>query len=557
MSSIVQEKSKAPSGIDVRGMSHSALSFSHREQVVAVLLFLFSLAYLCIFRRHTSLEPDEGIVLQGAERVLRGQVPYRDLFTFYTPGSFYLVAFLFKLFGDSLVVARTSLAVSGAVCAVITFLLVRRVRSLGIAVFTGSLVTVAGCAYRFLVLHNWYSTLLCCLCLYAAVRLCETQRTIWAFAVGCFAALTFLFEQSKGAGLCFGIVLAFVLLRVTQRVAQLRRAEVIAVGLGFSLPLLITAGYFAEQHSLRVMIQSWLWPLRHYTRANHVPYGWQNWSTDSLNAIFHTGPLWIRAMKILAVSPGLVIPVLPLITVGLLVYWIARIQRAARSDRDAYYVLICSVLSGLFLSVLAVRADVIHFMYLVPLWYIVLGWIVGGVHLQSRIWSVIRPYFIMYVAFAFGLLGFVLLLNATGAHIQIQTRRGSITLSKEDPVLEYLIAHTSPEQNLLVYPYLPLYNYLTATRSPSRYDYFQPGMNTPQQAREIIASLKSADTRTILLEPWFPEKIINSWPGTSTAAIANDPIADYIASDYRVCKILNSSDDSEFEFMVRKHAVCP
>jgi hypothetical protein len=82
-------------------------------------------------------------------------------------------------------------------------------------------------------------------------------------------------------------------------------------------------------------------------------------------------------------------------------------------------------------------------------------------------------------------------------------------------------------------------------------------MNTPQQAREIIASLKSEDARTILFEPWFPEKIVNSWPGTSTAAIANDPIADYIASNYRVCKILNSSDDSQFEFMVKKHAVCP
>src|ERR1700751_4476719 len=103
MSSIVQEKSEAPTGIDARGTSHSALSFSHREDVVAVLLFLFSLAYLCIFRRHTSLEPDEGIVVQGAERILGGEVPYRDFFTFYTPGSFYFVALLFKLFGDSLV----------------------------------------------------------------------------------------------------------------------------------------------------------------------------------------------------------------------------------------------------------------------------------------------------------------------------------------------------------------------------------------------------------------------------------------------------------------------
>jgi hypothetical protein len=43
------------------------------------------------------MDPDEGIILQGAERILRGQVPYRDFFSFFTPGSYYLLALLFKI----------------------------------------------------------------------------------------------------------------------------------------------------------------------------------------------------------------------------------------------------------------------------------------------------------------------------------------------------------------------------------------------------------------------------------------------------------------------------
>src|SRR5438067_13222683 len=93
--------------------SHSGSwnSVSHRDRFIAVLVFVMSLAYLRIFRHYTSLEPVEGIVLQGAQRILRGEVPSRDFFSFYTPGSVYLVAFLFEFSADLLVVARLGVAV--------------------------------------------------------------------------------------------------------------------------------------------------------------------------------------------------------------------------------------------------------------------------------------------------------------------------------------------------------------------------------------------------------------------------------------------------------------
>jgi hypothetical protein len=123
--------------------------------------------------------------------------------------------------------------------------------------------------------------------------------------------------------------------------------------------------------------------------------------------------------------------------------------------------------------------------------------------------------------------------------------------------VEYVQAQVPAGQKVLVYPYLPLYNYLTATRSPSRFDYFQPGMNTPEQAEEIIASLRSHDVRAILFEPWFADKFANSWPGTPLGAIAKDPVADYIARNYRVCRNLNSASNWRFEYMVQREKQCP
>src|SRR2546430_8083144 len=102
---------------------------AYLDRLIPLLIFLVSLFYLSLFRRYSVIDPDEGVVLQGAERILRGEVPYRDFFMFYTPGSMYIVAALFKIFGDSLIVARTSIAVVGAGCSVIAYLLARRVCS--------------------------------------------------------------------------------------------------------------------------------------------------------------------------------------------------------------------------------------------------------------------------------------------------------------------------------------------------------------------------------------------------------------------------------------------
>src|SRR6184192_4776565 len=80
-----------------------------RDRQIALFIFLSSLGYLLLFRRYTTMEPDEGIVLQGAQRILRGEVLYRDFFSFFTPGSYYFLALIFKIFGSSIIVARTTL----------------------------------------------------------------------------------------------------------------------------------------------------------------------------------------------------------------------------------------------------------------------------------------------------------------------------------------------------------------------------------------------------------------------------------------------------------------
>jgi hypothetical protein len=49
---------------------------------------------------------DEGLVLYGAANVLRGEFPWRDFWSFYGPGQYYLLAALFHIFGMFAIVGR-------------------------------------------------------------------------------------------------------------------------------------------------------------------------------------------------------------------------------------------------------------------------------------------------------------------------------------------------------------------------------------------------------------------------------------------------------------------
>ncbi len=72
------------------------------------LLFLLAFFYLLIgFNQGLNIY-DEGLIVYGASKILHGDLPYKDFWTLYAPGQFYLVAGLFYIFGTELLTERIS-----------------------------------------------------------------------------------------------------------------------------------------------------------------------------------------------------------------------------------------------------------------------------------------------------------------------------------------------------------------------------------------------------------------------------------------------------------------
>ncbi len=76
-----------------------------RDGLILGSLALLSLVIFSLYWNH-GLNDDEGYLLGGVTRILDGQVPYRDFHHTYAPGRFYLIAGLFRLFGENLLVVR-------------------------------------------------------------------------------------------------------------------------------------------------------------------------------------------------------------------------------------------------------------------------------------------------------------------------------------------------------------------------------------------------------------------------------------------------------------------
>src|SRR3990172_6805151 len=71
-----------------------------------VFVILFSFLVLIFFFNRGFAYYDEGFILHAAQRILQGELPYKDFDLIYTPGTVFLTAASFKVFGESILTGR-------------------------------------------------------------------------------------------------------------------------------------------------------------------------------------------------------------------------------------------------------------------------------------------------------------------------------------------------------------------------------------------------------------------------------------------------------------------
>src|SRR5581483_64218 len=152
---------------------------------------------------------DEGNVLYQILRTYRGERPYLDFHTGYTPAMFYLNAALFRLFGVSVIPVRVGLALVNALATALTFRLALRVArpaeaACAALAYALCMPFFAGQFASFNIPYPaWYAVAAWLGAELASVRAAESGRRSPLLAAGVLAGVAFSFKPNTGI-LCLG-----------------------------------------------------------------------------------------------------------------------------------------------------------------------------------------------------------------------------------------------------------------------------------------------------------------------------------------------------------------
>jgi hypothetical protein len=452
------------------GLSPSSYKFAG---LVAVAL-LTGLACLPFLNSVFSLG-DEGILLQGADRLLRGEKLYLDFLEFLPPGGFLLTATWLWGTKINLFAARTLTAVVIVAIASSSYLIGYRIlRSAAVpAIFAMAWVVMSQGGWT-QVNHHWFTTMFCMIQLCALVFWIDAPHRLFFLGVAGLAGGTAaMITPSRGALMLVAGLAAFSTAR--RQFGEL----IIYCATALMMPLFLIL-YVASQGALSAAFDSViLYPLKQYAGIQSVAYG-AGWGIQNL----------------------LIVLLFPAATI-LAVLHISRDWRAAVSDR-LLRLFVCSALAAF--CGFSVRADIAHITFAAPLIIPLLQYCIPPVFFSARLFRLAT---LSVIGLALGMSSTVFLTVAllTVRSPELQTPRGSVKVLRPDTkLLIQRVMDLPPNDTIFFYPFDPLLAFLTDRANPSRLDVFVPNYTTVAQfeneCRSVTRSAKWIVVDHGMIESW-------------------------------------------------------
>jgi 4-amino-4-deoxy-L-arabinose transferase-like glycosyltransferase len=411
---------------------------------------------------------DEGIYLDAAERILHGQKPYVDFFGVMTPGSFWIQALGFRLLGVTQIAGRAPVILFIALECALVYWLVERYASRGAAIVTSLFFLAFQTADPSMVTatHRWDSGALALASIAVCVAAQSVERRRWLLASGILIVCAALATPSVAM---VGVVtLAWLAWPAGQR------ARAGWYLLGLSMALTVAGIALGLNGMLSALLRQLVWLSRNYSAVNVMHYGA---IIGGYGALFQGASVWELPVQFCAVFCLALPAVLPIVAI------VGGLRRVSPYLLLSVVALVASTYP---------RSDVAHLAYISALPYAVVGiFIYRWVPVRPRAWLVI---FAGVWAAVFALQG-----QLPGRLVPLDTPVGNVRASAaEAPAVRELLSRVQPGQSLFVYPYRPLFYFLTQTENPTRYSYLQAGLMTNEDVGIALAELEARPPEWVL-----------------------------------------------------------
>lgn len=488
-----------------------------RRYVPYLVFTLCASLYLLPFMRLLLQGTDEGLLVSGAVRVARGQVFARVFIEIVGPGTFYWLGLFFKLFGVTFVATRICLFVSSLGTGLLMYFLARKVCSRYQIL---PCILLAGTYFGMLwptISHHVDSNFFALLSVACMVVWQDRRKYGLLLAAGALAGATTCFLQPKGV-LLFLALLLWLGIQHQRRSAPWSSLGMVAGGyLGV---IGLTLVYFWSQGALRDLVYAnFLWPYRHYGPVNVVPYA-QGIIRSYWNPLaIPTGDAkWALGVAAILIIPFLLIAAFPALLL-LLAIWHRR--TILRPQILLYW--LCG--GAIWLSEFH-RKDITHLVFGSPLLLILCVFYLQEFRGKAADYAL---QILTISAVCLATFNFFLVLTAH----PITTRVGIVAVFKNDPVLTFLDTHTKPGEAIYMYPYSPMYYFLSDTANPTRFSGMMYDYNRASDFQEVVRALDQNRVRYVVWDPGVEEHAY-----TVTFPTAKRPRADelviepYLESHY-------------------------
>lgn len=233
----------------------------------------FLVALVAIYAAYAALIYDRGInlfgeggVLGNAQAILQGKVLYRDIVTVYAPGRFYLLALLFEIFGENILVAHLMWLSVRLIGVVILFFLCRKIMP--------TLFGFLACLLYVFVSGPWFKVFFLFFNIPVVLLLmtyAKRKQAQWLIAAGLLVGAGIVFRQDTGL---FMVVLGLVTVPLAEAVEDARSIRRVLLSATYfvasTLAIVVpVAGYFYSKGALGEL---YYWCFRWSVLVEHV-YG--------------------------------------------------------------------------------------------------------------------------------------------------------------------------------------------------------------------------------------------------------------------------------------------
>jgi 4-amino-4-deoxy-L-arabinose transferase-like glycosyltransferase len=480
---------------------------------------------------------DEGIYLDGALRMTRGEMPYRDFFSYLGPGTFAVLAILFKVFGTSLTVSRVPVIIDLALMTALVFVLVAKLAGRGAATVTAACFLAFQTFTPIVVVanHRWDSSSLS----FAAVAGCfflletpsrEKPNQGWAFCAGVCAGLAVWTTIS--CALLSVVLLAWLLGDRTLRACS----KTYAAGLG--IVFVAGVGWLALNRAFFPMLDGVLWSVHNYRGPNFTNYGY---AVGGYGCVFRNANAMETVLATLFLMAVTLPATMPLLC---LAGWPLRLR--FDTDRRIVFLLTCG---AAILASCWPRPDMTHLLYVAAVPYVLTS-VLAARTLTRRARFSAAAFFLLVAACDFGVA-----IHRRLTEPSLAARIGEVHGRPEDlAVLKMVEAQVVPAQTLFVFPYYPTFYFTTGARNPTRYSYLQPGMFPEKDEKEVLRALEAHPADTVIYQDIAAAAYLRTWPGSDPARLRMTDIESFLRTHYKmvaregsfqVLRLRNRSQDPE------------